>query len=262
MELQFRARDFRRIARDKLRGKWWLSVAVSLVAGLLGAWGGSISAPNAANTGYSFSQGGATSGTLPELGGEAAEALDEVMSWLSQILANPFIMGILITAATVSMFIGIGLFLVGAPTLLGHNDYYIKLCNNEEPAFGVLFSRFKYFWKAVGLRAFMALFIFLWTLLLIVPGIIAGYRYAMAPYLMAQNPDMGIREAVDESKRLMYGHKGRLFCLNLSFIGWSLLCVFTFGIGNLFLTPYVQAANAAFYLDRTGQGIPLNPSAA
>ena len=76
-----------------------------------------------------------------------------------------------------------------------------------------------YFLKAMGLNLFMALFIWLWSLLFIVPGIIAAYRYRLAPYLMAENPNLGIREAVNMSKELMAGHKWRLFCLNLSFIG-------------------------------------------
>ena len=69
---------------------------------------------------------------------------------------------------------------------------------------------------------------------------------------------MGIREAVNESKRLMAGHKWRFFCLLLSFIGWAILSALSFGIGYLWLVPYMQSAFAAFYLDRTGQGIPLN----
>lgn len=110
--------------------------------------------------------------------------------------------------------------------------------------------------KALGLKLFMFLFIFLWTLLLIVPGIVAAYRYAMAPYLMAQNPGMGIREAVNLSKQMMQGNKGRLFSLHLSFIGWALLAGLTLGLGLLWLNPYVKASEAAFYLNVSGQGIP------
>lgn len=103
----------------------------------------------------------------------------------------------------------------------------------------------------------MALFIWLWSLLFIVPGIIAAYRYRLAPYLMAENPNLGIREAVNMSKELMAGHKWRLFCLNLSFIGWGILSALTCGIGDLWLNPYIYAANAAFYVDRTGRNIPM-----
>ena len=80
-----------------------------------------------------------------------------------------------------------------------------------------------------------------------IPGIIASYRYAMTPYILLENPGMTANEAIKKSKELMQGNKWRLFCLQFSFIGWSILCVFTLGIGFLWLVPYMEAANAAFY---------------
>ena len=62
-------------------------------------------------------------------------------------------------------------------------------------------------------------------------GIIAAYRYAMAPYLMAQNPDIGVMDAIDQSKELMRGHKSRLFWLDLTFLGWVFLSALSLGIG-------------------------------
>ena len=70
---------------------------------------------------------------------------------------------------------------------------------------------------------------------------------------MAENPDMGVMEAIGRSKELMMGNKWRLFCLQLSFIGWNLLCVLTLGIGYLWLAPYQNAAETAFYLEVTGR---------
>jgi uncharacterized membrane protein len=93
------------------------------------------------------------------------------------------------------------------------------------------------------------LLIILWSLLLVIPGIIAAYRYAMASYIMAQNPEIGALDAIERSKAMMNGNKLRLFCLQLSFIGWMLLSALTLGIGYIFLRPYMQAAYAAFYLD-------------
>ena len=124
----------------------------------------------------------------------------------------------------------------------------------EGPVFGSsLFSRFCIWGRAFGLWFMTSLLTFLWTLLFIVPGIVASYRYALAPYLMAENPDMGVMEAIARSKELMNGNKWRLFCLDLSFIGWTLLCVLTLGIGCLWLLPYQNAAEAAFYLEVTGR---------
>lgn len=73
----------------------------------------------------------------------------------------------------------------------------------------------------------------------------------MTSYILAENPEMSAGEAIDRSEELMKGNKWRLFCLQFSFIGWSILCAFTLGIGTLWLTPYMEAASAAFYRDIT-----------
>jgi len=101
-------------------------------------------------------------------------------------------------------------------------------------------------------------FVFLWTLLLIIPGIIASYSYAMVPYLMAEFPDLSVMDALRESKRLMQGNKWRLFCMEISFIGWILLGSLAF-IGFLWVNPYMDAARAAFYMDVTGRGPQRSP---
>ena len=100
--------------------------------------------------------------------------------------------------------------------------------------------------------------ILVWLLLFIVPGIIAAYRYSMAPYIMAENPTMTAMEAIEESKRLMANNKWRLFCLQLSFIGWYILAALTAGIGGIFLAPYTKAAYTAFYLDLMNR-LPASP---
>ena len=95
----------------------------------------------------------------------------------------------------------------------------------------------------------MGIFIFLWSLLLIVPGIIKAYSYAMTPYILVDRPELSVRDAIRLSGRMMSGRKLDLFCLHLSFIGWMLLCILTLGIGILFLSPYMMTAQAAFYQD-------------
>ena len=117
--------------------------------------------------------------------------------------AIPFI-GLLFSVAA--------LLLIG-PINLGTCRYYTMLDRGENPSFGELFSRFSLFGKALGLYLVMWLFTFLWSLLFVIPGIIASYRYSMAPYLLAEYPEMGIMEAMDRSKQMMAGYKGRLFCL-------------------------------------------------
>ena len=74
----------------------------------------------------------------------------------------------------------------------------------------------------------------------------------MTDYILAENPELTASQAIEKSKTMMYGNRWRLFCLRFSFIGWDLLCSLTFGIGYLWLTPYKQAAEAAFYRDISG----------
>lgn len=95
----------------------------------------------------------------------------------------------------------------------------------------------------------MTLKVFLWTLLLIIPGVIKSYAYALAPYIVVEHPEMSVGEAIAESERLMEGHKFDLFWLQLSFIGWFILCLLTLGIGFFWLEPYCQTSIAAFYND-------------
>ena len=90
-------------------------------------------------------------------------------------------------------------------------------------------------------------YIFLWSLLLVFPGIYAAYGYAMTPYILLENPEMSANDAITKSKELMHGNRWRLFCLEISFIGWSFAALFTLGIGYLALKPYMEASFAAFY---------------
>ena len=89
----------------------------------------------------------------------------------------------------------------------------------------------------------------LWSLLLIVPGIVKFYAYSMTPYILVDNPELSANEAINLSQKMMKGHKSDLFFLQLSFIGWIFLSIFTFGIGLLWVMPYMMTAQAAFYQD-------------
>lgn len=92
-------------------------------------------------------------------------------------------------------------------------------------------------------------FVFLWSLLLIIPGIIKGFAYAMTPYILKDYPELSANQAINLSVKMMKGHKFDLFWLNLSFIGWYFLGFLTLCVGYVWLMPYVQTANAAFYQD-------------
>lgn len=95
----------------------------------------------------------------------------------------------------------------------------------------------------------MTLFTTLWSLLLIIPGFIKYYAYAMTPYILIDNPELSANQAINLSIKMMKGHKLDLFILHLSFIGWIFLGIVTFGVGLLWVMPYMMTAQAAFYED-------------
>ncbi len=103
------------------------------------------------------------------------------------------------------------------------------------------------FERSFLLELLVTIYTFLWTLLFVIPGIIKTYSYAMAPYLLQENPEMTASEAINESMRIMDGNKARLFWLDLSFIGWYLLSMLTFGLLLLIVVPYHMTARAEFY---------------
>lgn len=114
---------------------------------------------------------------------------------------------------------------------------------------GQLFDGFQRFGTALGAYLLTGIFIFLWTLLLIVPGIMAGLSYAMTYFIIADDPTIGPLQAITKSKEMMRGHKWKLFLLHWRFLGWVLLCILTLGIGILWLVPYVSTSLAHFYED-------------
>ena len=104
----------------------------------------------------------------------------------------------------------------------------------------------------------IALFVWLWSLLCFIPGIIAGLRYSQAFFILAENPEKGIRECVNESKQLMSGRLWEFFVLQLSFIPWMLLAGITCGIASLYVTPYTTITYAGYYLSLKPPAGPQN----
>lgn len=138
-------------------------------------------------------------------------------------------------------------FLVSAPLTLGYIMFCMSIFRKIQTTPAEVFYGFEHFIKALGLYIMTTLFTLLWLLLFIIPGIIAAYRYAMAFYILADNPEKGVMQCIRESKQMMAGNKWKFFCLQLSFIGWAIACIFTAGIGTLWLTPYMSVSEVAFY---------------
>lgn len=115
------------------------------------------------------------------------------------------------------------------------------------PEAGALFAPFKQYARTVGAVLLVFVYTLLWTLLLVIPGIIKAYSYSMTFYILRENPEMTAGDAITASQKMMDGHKMDRFLLSLSFIGWAILASITFGIGYLWLIPYIYTAYAAFY---------------
>ncbi|HEY8911383.1 MAG TPA: DUF975 family protein [Desulfosporosinus sp.] len=140
----------------------------------------------------------------------------------------------------------ISLLITGSLTV-GAIMFSLRFKRGEAPGVAVLFEGFQHFGATLGLYLWYLLWVLLWTLLLIIPGIIKGIAYSMCFYVMADNPKIGIKNALNISKKITKGYKGKIFVFNLSFVGWSILAMLPLGIGYLWLIPYMQISTANLY---------------
>ena len=215
-----KAKDYRAKAREALKGKWKQASIAGLIAGVLGA--------TILYQGYTGSSAGsATEDSVQSLSGFSFET----------ILAA---VGIIVVVAAVMILIGS---LVG----LGYAKFNLSLFEEETADFRTIFSERKRYKDCFGLYLRQFVIISIGTALLAFPGLIAFYAYSMSAYIMVDNPEMSAKEAMKASRAMMKGNKWKLFCLTFSFIGWDILAALTFGVGNIVLCPYVEAAGAAFY---------------
>lgn len=220
------AKTIRARARANLAGNWSVSIAIAVVAALLG---GMIA-------GVSF---------LPSLNEEMSVSFP-----LLQEIADVLNRGIRIGHFTFSFrsgIFGFAAFLIGGVLQLGYADFLLKQHDGKEANFGDLFSKFDYFGTGFAQHFLRGLYVALWGMLLIIPGIVKSYAYSMTPFILAENPNLTASQAITLSKELMDGHKSELFILELTFLGWDILAALTLNLGNIALNPYKNATYAAFY---------------
>ena len=146
---------------------------------------------------------------------------------------------------------------------LGFEIFLLNTLRGTAPVLANLLDGFGYWWKVLLIELVCGVFILLWSLLFLVPGIVASYRYSMARYVLITNPDYGVMDCIRESKRLTQGWKGALFVMDLSFIGWWLLCAIPV-IGwllSIWFTPYRALSFLQAYEQISGYAIPAEPAA-
>ena len=230
------AADFRKIARESLRGRWKIAVLVGLVATLLGGLDGK-------GPGIEFKMDAPGSSINFTYAGKTILSTAEGVN--PQLKA--FITGGFIYILILSLVLTVAYFVLSGIISVGYSKFNLNLVDRMEASFNNLFEQSSH-WKQFALARFLkSLYIFAGYLMLVVPGIIATYSYAMTDFILADNPELTATEALKKSKEMMIGNRWRLFCLQFSFIGWGILASLTFGIGNLFLNPYMSAARADFY---------------
>ena len=222
-----KSKELRVKAWNSLKGKYWRAFLVILVLGLLASGGTSL------QTG---------SQTLTE-----TINLVDPSEMDAEMELGAAVVG---TIATVMAVVGMAISLfVGNAADVGLAHYFVRNVETK-PSFADAFYGFKVkYLRNIGTLLLVGIKLALWSLLLVVPGIIKSFEYAIIPYILADDPEITSKEAFRKAKEMMMGNKWRLFKLNLSFFGWFVLCVVTCGLGTPFLLPYVSAANAEFYAE-------------
>ncbi|MFC9600094.1 DUF975 family protein [Peribacillus butanolivorans] len=136
------------------------------------------------------------------------------------------------------------------PLTIATTWFYLNIVRKGNPDIPEVFAIYKdgkTSFKIIGASILQGIFIFLWSLLFIIPGIIKSLSYSQLFFLLKDHPQLTVLEAFSESKKRMKGLKWKYFLMHLSFIGWGILCIFTLGIGLLWLAPYAGTTMAAFY---------------
>ena len=271
-----RAKQLRQIARGNQNKHFWWAVLITLLAVLLAG-------DLASGINLSVNLGDTLRKTSINLY-TSVYVMDDALFGPHDLSSNPLLSAL----ASLSTLLGLASMVIGGAVHWGFARYLLQThdADCKRPC-ATLFSGFSYFGKLLGLYWLLALKVFLWALIPIgvvvlgmvligllaiagmgwfslaflplvvvamlaasIPAICAEYRYSMSYYLMVENPDLGVSECIQCSINLMHGHKNRLFCLDLSFIGWYLLSGLTCGIlAVLYVLPYHAFARTAFYRD-------------
>ena len=214
------------------KGNYWYCVLVSVILGVC-AGGAGGSAGNSARS--------------------ASGENGDVQSALSNI--DPTIIAVVFGAIAVALIIGVAvnIFLFN-PLKVGCQAFFSRNVRETPASLNELKEGFTNYGRKVGTMFLKDLFIFLWTLLFVIPGIIKSYSYRMVPYILADNPELSAMEAITKSREMMNGNKWSAFVLDLSFIGWVVLAILTCGILAIFyVNPYIYSTQAALYEELKAQ---------
>lgn len=212
-------REIKAHVRESLKGNWLVAIIASFVAGTFGAIGGSTSSSGTEDVDFS---------ALSQF------TTEEIMTTL--VVFGGFILLGLVASVLLTSLVSVG-----------YAQFNLDLIDGVKPSIATMFSKGKQVFTAICANILVFIRVFFGTILFIIPGIIASYKYAMVNYIIAENPGITAREALQMSKEMMNGNKLRFFMFGLSFFGWALVVVLTLGIAGIWVGPYMQASFAKFY---------------
>lgn len=209
-------------AKAQLNGNWWPIILATLIVNLIIA--------------------------LPVFFVSYRSVVDTIMTILPNNVMGNFQGAAALSNMVPSLIVTAYTIIVTGPLSIGLCKFMIMFVRRGDTEIGTIFDGFKIFGSAFVIMLLMEIFVFLWSLLLIIPGFIMTYAYSAAFYIKAANPEMGAMECIKKSREIMRGHKWEMFVIDLSFIGWVILAALTAGIGNIWLIPYINTTKANFYV--------------
>ncbi len=236
--MEWTRKDLKTKAKLSLKANYWKSVLVAFVLMVLsgGLYTGS-------------SDTGSEDATF-----DVNNFIDSVSGRMTEQTQRLIGLGLVIIAVALVLGLLIDIFLLN-PLKLGCKKYFLDASEGRAELYNMGFGFKSWYMNIVAVQFLTNLYIFLWSLLLFIPGIIKSYSYRMIPYIISENPEMSFTEAKDLSREMMNGQKWRTFVLDLSFILWGLLAALTFNIaGILWVEPYMQFTDAKLYLALCGRG--------
>ncbi|AEE16475.1 DUF975 family protein [Treponema brennaborense] len=179
-----------------------------------------------------------------------ANAKKQIKGNVGTFFGLSIVIGLIISISGIT---AIGPLLLAGAFSVGIAMFSLEVVRQKKGNFNTGFKGFKQFGSSFVATLLMNIFICLWSLLLFIPGIIATLRYSMTYFILADNPEMSGSEAIKKSKEIMKGHKGELFVLLFSFFWWYVLCLITFGLAAIYVSPYIHATIANLYEQIKGE---------
>lgn len=216
--------EYKEIARDALKGNWGRAIGAMLIAACLGVFFTSL---------YFISH------------------FMFIMSVAIRIFEN--LPHYFLMLVGIGIVLAVFFFFAGGPARFGYIDFNLALLDRREAVPSMVLGRFSLIWKGMYMKIALFFYELFFTILLIIPGIVTMYAYAMVPYILEEKKDYTVGKAMKMSRKIMRGHKWELFCLRFSFLGWYILSLLTFGLALFYVLPYMNTAEAVFYNEISGR---------